>query len=93
MLDFNGTTVETSLECANTLNLNGDLPSCQIGTRSMTNEVILRWVLESDVMHTLWLYDRYGESDRSLSRCIPFTFSLKISPIVAPENLLSCSGM
>jgi len=63
-----------------------------MGSRSLKNQVILRWVLESDVVQTLWIYDIYGESDRSLSRCIPFTFSFKITPIVAKENVLSCPG-
>lgn len=92
MLDLNGTSVETALDCASIWNPTGDLPSCQLGVRGRLNEVVLRWVLESDVVHTLWLYDIYGESDRTLSSCVPFTFSLNIEPIKPPENILSCDA-
>eukprot|EP01087_Luapelamoeba_hula_P002906 TRINITY_DN1271_c0_g1_i3.p1 TRINITY_DN1271_c0_g1~~TRINITY_DN1271_c0_g1_i3.p1 ORF type:complete len:3009 (-),score=261.11 TRINITY_DN1271_c0_g1_i3:1901-10927(-) len=97
MLDLNGETVETNLSCANDLASHftdggSGAAQCSIGVGDRLNENILRWVVESEKLHTLWLYDVYGESDRTLARCMPFSFKLSLQPVTQSENPLTCDA-
>lgn len=93
MIDVNGTSARVDLSCAQRPSRINDTAPCILGERVRLNEVVLRWVLQSNVKYTLYLYDFYGESDRSLHSCAPFTLAYKIEPVLPPENTLSCEGM
>jgi hypothetical protein len=42
--------------------------------------------------YTLWLYELYNQTDKSVLGCTPFTFSLSFTPFQFNENLLNCNG-
>lgn len=55
------------------------------------NEAVISWhLLPGD--YTLWLYEVYNQTDKSVLGCVPFTLSLTITPIEENENLLNCKG-
>ncbi len=95
MLDLNGTTIETDLRCAQDFSgFGGEGPSCAVAINDRLNERVLRYVLESETLYTLWIYDKYayGESDRSLRKCSPFTLSIKLTLINLAETIINCAG-
>jgi len=55
------------------------------------NEAILSWVVEPG-NYTIWLYDMYNQTVKSVLSCAPFTFSLSLTPFNYDENLINCDG-
>jgi hypothetical protein len=56
------------------------------------NEAVISWVVESGGDYTIWLYELYNQTDKSVLGCVPFTFSLTLTPFDLSENQLNCKG-
>lgn len=93
LLDFNATTVEKDLSCVSRTKglLRPNADECTVAVDARINEAVLSWIVEPGD-YTLWIYELYNQTDKSVLGCTPFTFSLSLTPFQFNEDLLNCKA-